>query len=59
MLAQMQGQYAMQNLLSMDDGLYRDSDGTLDYTGNWVMLHTLSDVSVEQLVRSAAGALVR
>ena len=46
MLSQMQGQYAMQNLLNMDDGLYRDSDGTLDYTGNWVMLHTLSDVSV-------------
>lgn len=45
MLSQMQGKYAMQNLLNMDDGLYRDSDGTLDYTGNWVMLHTLSDVS--------------
>ena len=46
MLSQMQGQYAMQNLLNLDDGLYRDSDGTLDYTGNWVMLHTLSDVSL-------------
>ena len=46
MLSQMQGQYAMQNLLNMDDGLYRDSDGNLDYTGNWVMLHTLSDVSL-------------
>ncbi len=44
MLAQMQGQYAMQNLLG-DDGLYLDSDGTLDYTGNWVMLHTLSDIA--------------
>lgn len=46
MLSQMQGQYAMQNLLNMDDGLYYDSDGNLDYTGNWVMLHTLSDVSL-------------
>ena len=45
-LSQMQGQYAMQNLLNMEDGLYRDSDGNLDYTGNWVMLHTLSDVSL-------------
>lgn len=46
MLSQMQGQYAMQNLLNMDDGLYRDSDGNLDYTGNWVMLHALSDTSL-------------
>lgn len=46
MLSQMQGQYAMKNLLNMDDGLYHDSDGNLDYTGNWVMLHTLSDVSL-------------
>jgi plastocyanin len=44
MLAQMQGQYAMQNLLR-DDGLYYDSDGTLDYTGNWVTLHVLSDLA--------------
>lgn len=44
MLAQMQGQYAMQNLMG-SDGLYRDSDGALDYTGNWVMLHALSDVA--------------
>ena len=46
MLAQVQGQYATENLLNMDDGLYRDSDGALDYTGNWVMLHTLSDISL-------------
>ena len=46
MVSQMQGQYAMKNLLNMDDGLYHDSDGNLDYTGNWVMLHTLSDVSL-------------
>ncbi len=44
MLAQMQGQYAMQNLMG-EDGLYHDSDGTLDYIGNWVMLHALSDIS--------------
>lgn len=44
MLAQMQGAYAMQNLRA-DDGLYHDSDGTLDYTGNWVMLHVLSDIA--------------
>ena len=45
MLAQMQGQYAMQNLLG-EDGLYHDSDGFLDYEGNWVMLHALSDVAL-------------
>ena len=44
MLAKMQVQYAMQMLLG-DDGLYHDSDGTLDYTGNWVMLHALSDIA--------------
>ena len=44
MLAQMQGQYAMQNLMS-EDGLYYDSDGKLDYLGNWVMLHALSDIA--------------
>ena len=44
LLAQMQGKYAMENLLQAD-GLYHDSDGALDYTGNWVMLHALSDVA--------------
>ncbi|MCH8007532.1 MAG: cupredoxin domain-containing protein [Chloroflexi bacterium] len=44
LLAQMQGAYAMQNLMG-DDGLYHDSDGALDYTGNWVMLHALSDIA--------------
>ena len=44
MLAQMQGQYAMENLLG-EDGLYHDSDGELDYTANWVMLHALSDIA--------------
>jgi hypothetical protein len=28
-----------------EDGLYHDSDGALDYTGNWVMLHTMSDIA--------------
>jgi hypothetical protein len=44
MLAKMQGQYAMQNLMG-DDGLFHDSDGNLDYTANWVMLHALSDIA--------------
>ena len=44
MLAQMQGSYAMKNLMG-EDGLYYDSNGELDYTGNWVMLHALSDIA--------------
>ena len=44
MLAQMQGRYAMENLMG-EDGLYRDSDGALDFTGNWVMLHALADIA--------------
>ncbi|MDA1128353.1 MAG: hypothetical protein O2913_06620 [Chloroflexi bacterium] len=44
MLAQMQGQYAMQELKG-EDGLYHDSDGNLDYIGNWVMLHTMADIA--------------
>ena len=44
MLAQMQGRYALQNLLG-EDGLYHDSDGSLDYTGNWVLLHAFSDIA--------------
>ena len=44
MLAQMQAQYAMKNLMG-EDGLYADSNGSLDYTGNWVMLHALSDIA--------------
>lgn len=44
MLAQMKGQYAMQNLMG-EDGLYHDSDGATDYTANWVMLHALSDIA--------------
>lgn len=44
MLSQMQGRYAMENLLR-EDGLYYDSDGQLDYLGNWVMLQVLSDIA--------------
>jgi len=44
MLAQMQGQYAMQELKG-EDGLYHDSDGDLDYIGNWVMLRTIADIA--------------
>lgn len=44
LLAQMQGQYAIQNLMG-DDGLFHDSGGALDYTGNWVMLHALADIA--------------
>ena len=44
LIAQMQGQYAMQELMG-DDGLYHDSDGDLDYLGNWVMLQALSDIA--------------
>ncbi|MEE8466080.1 MAG: hypothetical protein V3S68_06335, partial [Dehalococcoidia bacterium] len=44
MLVQMQGQYAMQELMR-EDGLYHDSDGNLDYIGNWVMLHTMADIA--------------
>ena len=44
MLAQMQGQYAMQELMG-EGGLYHDSDGNLDYIGNWVMLHTMADIA--------------
>lgn len=44
MLAQMQGRYAMEQLAT-DDGLYADSDGELDYLGNWVLLHAFSDIA--------------
>lgn len=45
MLAQMQGQYAMTQLLDTNTGLYKDSDDTLDYRGNWTMLQALSDIA--------------
>lgn len=44
MMAMMQGQYAMEHLVGAD-GLYVNSDGTMDFTGNWVMLHALSDIA--------------
>lgn len=44
MLAQMQGRYAMEQLAT-DNGLYADSDGELDYLGNWVLLHAFSDIA--------------
>ena len=44
LLAQVQGRYAMQELMGTD-GLFHDSDGSLDYAGNWVMLHALSDIA--------------
>lgn len=43
-LSVMQGQYAMANLAT-DSGLYADSDGTIDHTGNWVLLHAFADIA--------------
>ena len=40
--AKMQIQYALQNMKN-DQGLFANSDGTVDYTGNWAMLIALSD----------------
>lgn len=45
MLAQMQAQFSMQELLNPNDGLYYDTDGTLDYRGNWTMLQALADLA--------------
>jgi len=44
LLAQMQGRYAIENL-GGDEGLYLDSDGNLDYRGNWVLLHAFADLA--------------
>ncbi|MFQ5879552.1 MAG: hypothetical protein ACE5IZ_05215, partial [Dehalococcoidia bacterium] len=44
MLAQMQGRFSLENLRA-DDGLFHDSDSTLDYKANWYMLHVLSDIA--------------
>jgi hypothetical protein len=41
--SKMQLQYALNNLMNAD-GLFANSDGTVDYAGNWVMLEALSDV---------------
>lgn len=45
LLAQMQGRWALENLAG-DDGLFVDSDGTVDPEGNWVLLHALADVAL-------------
>ncbi|GAB4530947.1 MAG: hypothetical protein Fur0018_18500 [Anaerolineales bacterium] len=56
--SKMQLQYALQNMKN-DAGLFVNSDGTLDYTGNWVMLEALSDVAgtlnAETLPHSASN----
>lgn len=44
LLAQMQGAYAAEQLAG-PDGLYRDSDGTLDYEGNWNLLQAFADLA--------------
>ncbi|MGD9934590.1 MAG: cupredoxin domain-containing protein [Dehalococcoidia bacterium] len=45
MLAQMQGQYAMQMLMDPATGLYKDGDGALDYRGNWTLLQAFADIA--------------
>jgi hypothetical protein len=41
--AKMQTQYALQMLMN-DEGLFANSDGKVDYSGQWVMLEALSDM---------------
>jgi len=41
--AKMQGQFALQNLKN-DQGLIANSDGTVDWPGQWVMLTAFSDL---------------
>lgn len=45
MLAQMQGKYAMERLMDPGTGLYKDSDGALDYRGNWTLLQAFADIA--------------
>ncbi len=45
MLAQMQGRFAMEELMDPATGLYRDSDGALDYRGNWTLLQAFADIA--------------
>ncbi|HEB64444.1 MAG TPA: hypothetical protein ENJ02_02745 [Chloroflexi bacterium] len=56
--SKMQLQYAVQNMKNAD-GLFVNSDGTLDYAGNWVMLEAFSDVgnllTLEQVPHSASN----
>lgn len=42
--AKMQAQYAVQ-MLANDQGLIANSDGTVDWAGQWVMLEALSDLA--------------
>jgi hypothetical protein len=44
LLAQMQGRYAIDNLKG-SDGLYLDSDGSLDLQGNWTLLQAFADIA--------------
>jgi len=41
--AKMQAQYALQ-MLKNEQGLFLNSDGALDYAGNWVLLEAFSDL---------------
>ncbi len=56
--AKMQAKYVLQNLLN-DQGLIADSDGNVDWVGQWVMLEALSDLantlSEEALPHSASN----
>jgi len=42
--AKMQTQYAMQMMMN-GDGLYKDTDGSVDQTGQWVLLEAFSDLA--------------
>lgn len=42
--AKMQAQYALQQMLNAD-GLFANSDGAIDWNGQWVMLEALSDLA--------------
>ena len=44
LLAQMQGRYALETLVG-EDGLYVDSDGTLDAEANWALLLAFADLA--------------
>ena len=50
--AKMQAQYALEMLMN-EDGLFPDSDGNLDYKGQWVLLEAFSDVGQMLLVCSS------
>ena len=56
--AKMQAQYALKNLMN-GQGLIADSDGNVDWTGQWVMLEAFSDLgntlSVDALPHSTGN----